>query len=92
MSNAYTQYMQNPKSFVVRKWLNDILKEDYSSHDIIAERLSSSLVTQKDLDDFGKLIGAVYYKGYKKAFEEYQKEISKLGLNIKFSDQVKSGE
>lgn len=76
------EYMQNPKGFAIRKWLSDLLKSDYTVHDPVVERLSASLVTQKDLEDFGKLIGEVYSAGFMKAFNDYKSQLEKLGLNI----------
>jgi hypothetical protein len=77
-----TEYMQNPKGFAIRKWLADLLKNDYDAHDQVVERISASLVTQKDLEEFGKLIGCVYSAGFMKAFTDYKSQLEKLGLNI----------
>jgi len=79
---SMTEYMQNPKGFAIRKWLADLLQSDYNAHDPIVERLAASLVTQKDLEDFGKLIGSVYSSGFMKAFNDYKNQLEKLGLNI----------
>jgi len=76
------EYMQNPKGFAIRKWLADLLGNDYTAHDQLVERISASLVTQKDLEDFGKLIGCVYSAGFMKAFNDYKGQLEKLGLNI----------
>ncbi len=74
--------MQNPKGFAIRKWLADLLKQDYKLHDPIVERISAALVTQKDLEDFGKLVGTVYSAGFMKAFNDYKQQLEKLGLKI----------
>jgi hypothetical protein len=76
------KYMSNPRAFTLRKWFYDLLKLNYIEHDPIIERVGTSLATQKDLEDFGKLIGQVYDIGYRKAVEDYKKEIEKLGLKV----------
>jgi len=81
-SNSIFRYMSNPKAFTLRKWFYELLKINYASHDSIIERISSSLVTEKDLDDFGKLIGQVYETGYKKAVEDYRKQVEQMGLKV----------
>lgn len=85
-----TEYMQNPKGFAIRKWLADLLQSDYTAHDQIVERISASLVTQKDLEDFGKLIGCVYSAGFMKAFNDYKDQLEKLGLNINLTVEDQS--
>jgi hypothetical protein len=62
--NNLIRYMSNPRAFTLRKWFYELLKINYASHDTIIERVSSSLVTERDLEDFGKLIGQVYETGY----------------------------
>ncbi len=74
--------MSNPKAFTLKKWFYDLLKINYASHDTIIERISTSLTTDKDLEDFGKLIGQVYDSAYRKAVDDYREQVEKLGLKI----------
>lgn len=74
--------MANPKAFTLKKWFYELLKLNYSAHDPIIERVSSSLVTDRDLEDFGKLIGQVYETGYRKAVDDYRKQFEDMGLKI----------
>jgi len=87
VNNAYSQYMQNPKGFIVRKWISQLIQENYLPHDAIVERLANSLITEKDLEDFGKLIGVIYQSGYAKAFNDYKKHAEKLGVTLKLSTE-----
>jgi hypothetical protein len=80
--NNMMQYMANPKAFTVKRWLADLLKTKYPPHDTIAERVSSSLVTDSDLADLGKLIGEIYESGYRKAVDDYRAQFEKLGVKI----------
>jgi hypothetical protein len=78
------KYMTNPKAFTLRKWFYDLLQMNYSTHDAIIERVSTSLATDKDLEDFGKLIGQVFETGYRKALSDYAKQMEDLGLKVQF--------
>lgn len=86
VQNNVMKYMSNPKAFTLRKWFYDLLKINYSIHDQIIERVSTSLTTEKDLEDFGKLIGQVYENGYRKAVEDYREQIEKTGLKVQLID------
>jgi hypothetical protein len=76
------KYMSNPRAFTLRKWFYDLLKINYIAHDNIIERVSSALVTEKDLEEFGKLIGQVFETGYKKAVDDYRKQMEEMGLKV----------
>lgn len=82
MQSDYLKYMSNPKSFTVKKWILDLLKEDFPKHEEIVERISTSLLTDKDVEDFGKLISKVYETAYRKCVDDYKKEFEKLGVKI----------
>jgi hypothetical protein len=78
----FIRYMSNPKAFTLKKWFYDLLKLNYMAHDAIIERVATSLTTEKDLEDFGKLVGQVYEIGYRKAVEDYREQFEKLGLKV----------
>lgn len=75
-------YMANPRTFTIRKWMSELLKEKYAPHDPIVERIAASLVTDRDLKDFGSLITQVYEQAYRKAVSDYQTQVEQLGLKI----------
>lgn len=70
------------RSYLVKKWLVELMQDKYAEHDQIVERVSSSLVTNKDLEDFAKFITQIYETGYKKAVTENQKQLEKLGYHV----------
>lgn len=80
--NNLMKYMANPRCFTLKRWFSELLKEKYSQHDTIVERISSALATDKDVEDFGKLIMEVYYSAYMKAVNEYKSQAEKLGFKI----------
>jgi hypothetical protein len=81
-NSNYIKYLSNPKGFTMKKWFYDLLGLEYAGHDAIIERVATSLTTQQDLEDFGKLIGQVYEKGYRKAIDDYKKEAERVGLKV----------
>jgi hypothetical protein len=80
--NSIRKYMSNPRSFTLKKWFNELLQEKYGPHDHIIDRVAPSLVTEKDMEEFGKLIVEVYEKGYLKAVEDYRDQFEKMGVKI----------
>lgn len=78
----FIKYVSNPKAFTLKKWFYELLGMDYAAHDQIIERVATSLTTEKDLEEFGKLIGQVYELGFRKAIEEYAKEAERVGLKV----------
>lgn len=81
-SSNLVKYMSNPRSFTLKRWLAELLKEHYTPHDSIVERVATALTTEKDLEEFGKLIGGIYEVGYRKAINDYKTEAEKLGLKV----------
>lgn len=72
----------NPRVNTLKKWFFEVLKEKYTSHDPIIERVGSCLVTERDMQEFGKLISEVFQLGYFKAINDYKAEFSKYGMEI----------
>ena len=86
--NNLMKYMANPRSFILKRWFHDILRENYGPHDEIIERVATSLATDKDMEDFGKLIGQVYQTAYMKAVNEYRDQAEKMGLTVTVGSEV----
>jgi len=76
-------YMSNPHSFTLKKWFATLLRKSYTSdNDVIIERVASSLATNQDVEDFGKLMGALYESGYQRAVEDVKGQVEKHGLQV----------
>ena len=88
----------NPAAQIIPNWFQQILKNSAKNYTRIIERLAYSMQSKTDVEELGKLIGAVYDAAYRKAINDYQKQFKKMGINIKFDivteeeDQLKSGE
>ena len=89
-TSSYMRYMSNPKGFTLKKWFAEILKEKYPPHESIIERVGTSLVTEKDLQDLGKLITEVYEVAYMKAINDYREQFEKMGVKINIVPQKPS--
>ena len=89
----FIRYMANPRSFTLKKWFAELLKAEYMQHDEIIDRIASSLTTEKDLEQFGKLVSNIYEMAYKKAVEDYVKEAEKLGVKVSIvSNDIKKSQ
>lgn len=83
----YAKYMSNPRCFTLKKWFAELLKKNYMQHDEIVERVSTSLLTDKDVESFGKVVMSVYEAGYKKAVEDYRSQFEKMGVKINIGQE-----
>lgn len=84
--SSFVQYMANPRAFTLKKWFYELLKEKYPQYEVIIERVGISMVTDHDLEEFGKLVMDVFTTGYLKAVNDYKDQAEKLGFKIKVSD------
>lgn len=84
-SNLF-KFMTNPRSFTLKRWFYDLLKEKYPPHEAIIERVATSLATERDLEDFGKLIMQLYDSAYRRAVADCQTQ-----AGVKFQVSQKKG-
>lgn len=61
----------------------EILKEKYSDHESIVEKLSSGVFTKHDYEQFSKLIIGIYENGYLKAVSDHRDQLEKLGFKAR---------
>ena len=76
----WMDYIQNPKSYVLKKYIHDLLKDRYGRHLPILERLSHYLVTENDIKEFGQLAVDLYETAYMKAVEDHKEALAKAGF------------
>ena len=60
----------------------DILQSKYPKNAEFIERLALLLVTDKDTQEFGNLIGSVYQAAYEKCTADHKKELDKHGIKV----------
>jgi hypothetical protein len=95
MNQNFMKYASNPKGFTIKKWLAELLENKYTPFDDLIERIGMSLVTDNDLQSFGKLVTTIYESGYLRAMNQCKKNLDDMGIKVKVvpADQsLKSGE
>lgn len=80
--------LTNPRLFVIRKWIFELVKDKFPNHEEVIERISNSVATDRDLQALGKLLGDVYEAGFMKAISDYQGEFKRLGIQVNITPQV----
>lgn len=83
MAGNFFESIYNFPSTRLKIYMSEILKDRYFKHEQTLEKLGPSLSQDKDIQAFAELIVEVYEIGYLKALTDYEKEISKLGYNVK---------
>lgn len=80
--NPWMQFLSNPKSHYVKKSMFELLKERYTKHEDIVERISVSLLTDKDLQAFLQLSLELYEIGYLRSVEDHRAQLEKMGIKV----------
>ena len=76
----WLQYMQNPRGYLLKKTMFEVLKERFSENEQIVERMGATLVTESDLNSFMKLVSDIYEIAYMKAVADHKEQLQKVGL------------
>lgn len=75
--------MLNANHYAVQKYMFEILQDRYAHNQQVIERVSHALVTQQDLNDWGRLVVDLFEMGYLKATEQYKEQMAKMGYDVK---------
>jgi hypothetical protein len=81
--------MVNPRGAAAKKWLSELLKDRYPNHDQIVERISNVIVTDQDMQNFGKLAVDLYEVGYIKCMNDYKRKLDELGIKVSIVPEKK---
>ena len=81
----FSEQLMNPRKHAIRKWLSEILKDRYTKHDSLVDRIGHHLVTNKDMEDFTKLVADLFEVGYLKCLNDYKDKLKVHGLNVKIA-------
>lgn len=73
----------NQRIPAIKKMMFEFLKERYSKNDQIIERLAGVLQTDRDTQEFIKLMIDVYEAGYMKSVEDHRDQLTKAGIQVK---------
>jgi hypothetical protein len=72
----------NLKGQALKKWMSELLKERYKNHELIIERVSHSITTDKDIQDFARVVVDLYEMGYLKCLNDYKGKLQELGIGV----------
>ena len=92
MTSSWLEHIRNPHSYVIKKYLADMLKGRYASHDQFINRLAAYMMTEEDVHNFGKLMVEIFEAGFMKAFQESQQQFKNLGYNVEIKAEEKKPE
>lgn len=87
-NSNWLNYLSNPKIHYIKKSMFEILKERYPKHEVLLERIAFSLQTEKDLQEFLKLVVDIYEIGFLKAVNDQKEQLEKLGLGVKITSRT----
>lgn len=74
--------LNNPQSIAIKRYLFELLKERYSKNEKFIDRFSSTITSQQDYEDFGKLIVDIFEVGFLRAVNQYKEQFEKMGMKI----------
>lgn len=81
----WTQMFRNPYSLGLRNIFAQLLKQDYVQYEDIIERVSNTISTEKDYEQFGNLIMAVYEQAYQQCVQEHKHLLEQAGIKVNIS-------
>jgi len=81
-NNNWSQFMQNPKGIVLKKFMLQVMGDKVNPYDDILTRLGSVLITDNDIKVFGEMINEVMTIGYRRAVDDYRSQLSKMGIEV----------
>jgi len=77
-----SQILQNPKTMVLRKFMLQVLANKVENYDELLTRVGISLVTENDLKMFALMVNDILEVGYRRAVEDYKKQLSEMGIEV----------
>lgn len=77
---SWIDYFSNVRGHYIKKSLFDVLNERYAQNEPIIDRLGVTLMTEKDVKDFLKLVGDIYELAYMKAVDDHKEQLQKAGF------------
>jgi hypothetical protein len=88
MSNGLMSLFSNPQTHFIKKTMFELLRDRYAKHEQIVERISHSMVTEKDTKDFLQMMVDIYEIGFMKAVEEQREKLAQLGYDVKITGRT----
>jgi hypothetical protein len=73
----------------IMKYMFDLLQNRFENHRQLIERVTTSLQTQADVEQFCKMAVDLFELGYLRAVDQYKSHLQKLGYDVKIIPQKK---
>lgn len=86
MNNNFSQMLQNPNAMVLKKFMFQILESKIANYEEVLTRIGFNLITEQDLKSFALMINDVMEIGYRKAVEDYRKQLNDMGIGVTIKD------
>lgn len=80
--NNLSQILQNPKTMVLRKFMVEVLGTKVENYEDLLTRVGFSLITENDLKTFALLVNDILEIGYRRAIEDYRKQLNEMGIEV----------
>ncbi len=80
--------LTHPQVTMIKRYVGQILQERYPQNEELLERIAPALVTQNDLEAFGRFVVDIYEVAYLKCVEDHRQALEKAGQRA----VVKSGD
>ena len=76
----------NPLKIAIQKFLMEMLKERYTNHAQVIERMCHYLVTEQDAKQFSAFAADLYQLGFARATKEYTQKLAEQGFKLEIID------
>ena len=85
MQPNISNFLANQKMQVLNLFFEKLIDSKLAEHQEIIQRISSVLVTDKDLNQLANLCNEIYQNGYIKCFEHYKEKLKDSGIDVKIN-------
>jgi len=71
---------------VLKKFMFQVLDNKIINYEDLLTRVGFNLITEQDLKSFALMINEVMEIGYRKAIEDYRKQLNEMGIMVSMKD------
>lgn len=74
--------LHNPHTFTLKKYIFEMLQENYPKHEQLLSRCMGALTTKEDIEEFATLAAELYEAGFKRCLEQHREKLAEMGVNF----------
>ena len=86
------QMMHNPYVYTLKKYIFEMLQENYPKYEEVLTRCTTTLTTKQDVEQFAQLAAQLYEAGFKRCLEEHKQKLAELGISFSVGMPKQQGE